>query len=52
MPAPSADTFARLADLIAIPNASERPTRSVVEVFTLNPPRALPFSTVKIEGAP
>lgn len=30
MPAPSAATFARLADLIAIPDASERPTRSVV----------------------
>jgi hypothetical protein len=30
----SAATFARLAELIAIPDASARPTRSVVEVFT------------------
>ena len=34
MPAPSAATFDRLADLIAIPDASDRPTRSVVEVFS------------------
>jgi succinate-semialdehyde dehydrogenase / glutarate-semialdehyde dehydrogenase len=34
MPAPSAATFARLANLVAIPAAKDRPTRAVVEVFT------------------
>ena len=34
MPAPSSATFQRLADLVAIPDASERPTRSIVEVFS------------------
>ena len=34
MPVPTAATFARLADLISIPDAADRPTRSVVEAFT------------------
>ena len=47
MPAPSAATFARLADLIAIPDASERPTRAVVEVFTGQKLAEIPIGTAQ-----
>ncbi len=45
MPAPSAATFARLADLIAIPDAADRPTRPVVEVFTGKEIATIPVGT-------
>ena len=47
MPAPSPATFARLADLIAIPDASERPTRSVIEVFTGKELTTVPIGTAQ-----
>jgi succinate-semialdehyde dehydrogenase / glutarate-semialdehyde dehydrogenase len=47
MPAPSAATFARLAELIAIPDASERPTRAVVEVFTGQKLATIPIGTAQ-----
>jgi len=47
MPAPSAATFARLADLIAIPDASDRPTRSVVEAFTGKELATVPVGTAQ-----
>ena len=37
---------------VIVAGADNAGVSSVVEVFTLNPPRALPFSTVKIDGAP
>lgn len=45
MPAPSAATFARLAELIAIPDATDRPTRPVVEVFTGKELATVPVGT-------
>ncbi|WP_407443074.1 succinic semialdehyde dehydrogenase [Rhodococcus sp. (in: high G+C Gram-positive bacteria)] len=45
MPAPSAATFARLADLIAIPDAADRPTRPVVEAFTGKEIASIPVGT-------
>ncbi|MCL2533259.1 MAG: succinic semialdehyde dehydrogenase [Nocardiaceae bacterium] len=45
MPAPSAATFARLADLIAIPDRAERPTRPVVEAFTGRELATVPVGT-------
>jgi succinate-semialdehyde dehydrogenase / glutarate-semialdehyde dehydrogenase len=45
MPAPSAATFARLADLIAITDASDRPTRPVVEAFTGREIATVPIGT-------
>ena len=47
MPVPSAATFARLADLIAIPDASDRPTRSVVEAFTGKELATVPVGTAQ-----
>ena len=47
MPAPSAATFARLADLIAIPEASDRPTRAVTEVFTGKQLATIPVGTAQ-----
>jgi succinate-semialdehyde dehydrogenase / glutarate-semialdehyde dehydrogenase len=47
MPAPSAATFARLADLIAIPDAKDRPTRSVIEVFTGKELTTIPIGTAQ-----
>ena len=47
MPAPSAATFARLADLVAIPDASERPTRAVLEVFTGQKLAEIPIGTAQ-----
>ena len=47
MPAPSAATFGRLADLIAIPDASERPTRSVTEVFSGKELTTIPVGTAQ-----
>lgn len=47
MPAPSPATFARLADLIAIPDASARPTRSVIEVFTGKELTTVPIGTAQ-----
>ncbi|TQF74741.1 succinate-semialdehyde dehydrogenase (NADP(+)) [Rhodococcus spelaei] len=45
MPAPSAATFARLAELIAIPDAANRPTRPVVEAFTGRELATVPVGT-------
>ncbi|MFE3290656.1 succinic semialdehyde dehydrogenase [Rhodococcus sp. NPDC059234] len=45
MPAPSASTFARLAELIAIPDAANRPTRPVVEAFTGRELATVPVGT-------
>ncbi len=45
MPAPSAATFARLAALIAIPDAADRPTRPVVEAFTGRELATVPVGT-------
>ncbi|MGW4580807.1 succinic semialdehyde dehydrogenase [Rhodococcus aetherivorans] len=45
MPAPSAATFARLAELIAISDAASRPTRSVVEAFTGRELATVPIGT-------
>ena len=47
MPAPTAATFERLAALIAIPEASERPTRPVVEVFTGKDLTTIPVGTAQ-----
>ncbi|NHU48583.1 succinic semialdehyde dehydrogenase [Rhodococcus sp. A14] len=47
MPVPSAATFARLADLIAIPDAADRPTRSVVEAFTGKELATFPVGTAQ-----
>ncbi|TPG34958.1 succinic semialdehyde dehydrogenase [Mycolicibacterium hodleri] len=47
MPAPSAATFARLADLIAIPDRADRPTRAVVEVFTGKELTTIPVGTAE-----
>ncbi|AHK27576.1 2-hydroxymuconic semialdehyde dehydrogenase [Rhodococcus opacus PD630] len=47
MPVPSAATFARLADLIAIPDAADRPTRSVVEAFTGEELATVPVGTAQ-----
>ncbi|MFD7008843.1 succinic semialdehyde dehydrogenase [Rhodococcus jostii] len=47
MPVPSATTFARLADLIAIPDAADRPTRSVVEAFTGKELATVPVGTAQ-----
>ncbi|MFD4369570.1 succinic semialdehyde dehydrogenase [Rhodococcus sp. NPDC058521] len=45
MPAPSAATFARLSELIAIPDAADRPTRPVVEAFTGKEIATIPVGT-------
>jgi len=45
MPAPSTATFARLADLIAIDDASDRPTRAVVEAFSGRELATVPIGT-------
>ncbi|PBC55310.1 succinic semialdehyde dehydrogenase [Rhodococcus sp. ACPA1] len=47
MPVPSAATFARLADLIAIPDTADRPTRSVVEAFTGKELATVPVGTAQ-----
>ncbi|MDV6283434.1 succinic semialdehyde dehydrogenase [Rhodococcus jostii] len=47
MPVPSAATIARLADLIAIPDAADRPTRSVVEAFTGKELATVPVGTAQ-----
>ncbi|MDV7091058.1 succinate-semialdehyde dehydrogenase (NADP(+)) [Rhodococcus sp. IEGM 248] len=47
MPVPSAATFTRLADLIAIPDAADRPTRSVVEAFTGEELATVPVGTAQ-----
>ncbi|MFE7418457.1 succinic semialdehyde dehydrogenase [Rhodococcus sp. NPDC057529] len=47
MPVPTAATFARLADLIAIPDAADRPTRSVVEAFTGKELATVPVGTAR-----
>ncbi|MGW4340376.1 succinic semialdehyde dehydrogenase [Rhodococcus koreensis] len=47
MPVPTAATFARLADLIAIPDAADRPTRSVVEAFTGKELAIVPVGTAQ-----
>ncbi|MET0475111.1 MAG: succinic semialdehyde dehydrogenase [Mycobacterium sp.] len=47
MPAPSSATFARLADLVAIPDASDRPTRAVVEVFSGHELTTIPVGTAQ-----
>ncbi len=52
MPAPSAATFSRLADLIAIPDASARPTKSITEVFTGKELATIPVGTAEdVEAA-
>ncbi|MFC4606180.1 succinic semialdehyde dehydrogenase [Rhodococcus kronopolitis] len=45
MPAPSAATFARLLDLVAIDDAASRPTRPVVEAFTGRELATIPVGT-------
>ncbi|WP_413766788.1 succinic semialdehyde dehydrogenase [Rhodococcus pyridinivorans] len=47
MPAPSAATFQRLADLIALPDAAERTTRPVVEAFTGRELATVPVGTAE-----
>ncbi|MET0315949.1 MAG: aldehyde dehydrogenase family protein, partial [Rhodococcus fascians] len=47
MPAPSAATFSRLADLIAIPDADARPTKSITEVFTGKELATIPVGTAE-----
>ncbi|MFD6062089.1 succinic semialdehyde dehydrogenase [Rhodococcus wratislaviensis] len=47
MPVPTAATFARLADLIAIPDAADRPTRSIVEAFTGKELATVPVGTAQ-----
>ncbi len=47
MPAPSAATFKRLADLIAIPDAATRPTRPVIEAFTGKQLATVPVGTTQ-----
>ncbi|WP_241383459.1 succinic semialdehyde dehydrogenase [Rhodococcus sp. CH91] len=47
MPAPSAATFRRLADLIAVPDADKRPTRPVVEAFTGREMATVPVATAE-----
>ena len=47
MPVPTAATFARLADLIAIPDTADRPTRSVVEAFTGKELATVPVGTAQ-----
>lgn len=42
MAAPTADTFARLARLVALPEDAERPTREIREVFTGRPLATIP----------
>lgn len=52
MPAPSAATFSRLADLIAIPDAAARPTKSITEVFTGKELATIPVGTAEdVDGA-
>ncbi|NLU85096.1 succinic semialdehyde dehydrogenase [Rhodococcus sp. HNM0569] len=45
MPAPSSATFDRLAKLVAIPDADQRPTRPVIEVFTGKQLATIPVGT-------
>lgn len=45
MAAPSAATFERLVDLVAIPDAAERPTRPIIEVFTGRELATVPVGT-------
>ena len=45
MPAPSTATFSRLADLIAIPDADSRPTKTITEVFTGKELATIPVGT-------
>lgn len=47
MPAPSAATFARLAELIAIPDAASRPTKPIVEAFTGRELATIPVGTAE-----
>ncbi|MDG3010561.1 succinate-semialdehyde dehydrogenase (NADP(+)) [Rhodococcus sp. D2-41] len=47
MPAPSAETFARLAESIAIPEAAQRPTKPVIEVFTGRELATVPVGTAQ-----
>ena len=47
MPAPSAATFSRLADIIAIPDADARPTKSITEVFTGKELATIPVGTAE-----
>ena len=45
MPKPTADYFARLGALVAIDNAAERPTRSVLEAFSGAEMATIPVGT-------
>ncbi|WP_149360283.1 succinic semialdehyde dehydrogenase [Lolliginicoccus suaedae] len=47
MPAPSAETFARLAKLVAIPDAANRETRPVTETFTGRELATIPVGTAE-----
>ncbi|MBN3513151.1 succinate-semialdehyde dehydrogenase (NADP(+)) [Mycolicibacterium septicum] len=47
MPAPSAATFKRLADLVAVPDAATRPTRPVLEAFTGKQLATVPVGTAQ-----
>lgn len=47
MPAPSAATFARLLELVAIEDAASRPTRPVVEAFTGRELATIPVGTAE-----
>jgi succinate-semialdehyde dehydrogenase/glutarate-semialdehyde dehydrogenase len=45
MPAPSADVFDRLRPLAAIQDVADRPTKTIVEVFTGKPMTTIPVGT-------
>ncbi|MDT5174802.1 MAG: succinate-semialdehyde dehydrogenase / glutarate-semialdehyde dehydrogenase [Mycobacterium sp.] len=45
MPAPSAEVFDRLRQLVAIKDVSERPTKTIDEVFTGKPLTTIPIGT-------
>ncbi len=47
MPAPTRETFSRLAQLVAIDAAAERPTREVTEVFTGRALATIPVGTAE-----
>lgn len=47
MPAPTTETFSRLAKLVAIDEASERPTKDINEVFTGRKLATIPVGTAE-----
>ncbi|MCB0950834.1 MAG: aldehyde dehydrogenase family protein, partial [Mycobacterium sp.] len=45
MPAPSAEAFDRLRKLVAIEDGSDRPTKTIIEVFTGKPLATIPVGS-------